>query len=137
MNLLCQTLSDRLAATGAFKRTDIAATMDPIQSVLQEVPAALVFLAGGTAPEPAKTNASRQRVLTRYGIHLLVRNDQELATCLNAIEQSLLGWVPGALFDGVELHSFELESMDNGCFWYILQWRVYEWISADPAVNTS
>lgn len=138
MTIICDEIVAQLQAKcPSLKAVDVAATMRPLESVRQDLPAALVFLNGESAPGDAKSTADRQQVSNRYGLHILVRPaDQQVV--MEEVRKAMLGWqpeVPGQVFSEFNFHSGELSDIDNGYCWYVQQWRVQEWITADPAVN--
>ncbi len=138
MTIICEEVVAQLRAKcPSLVTVEEAATMKPLESVRQDLPAVLVFLNGETAPSDAETTASRQRVINRYGFHVLVR-PKDQRQVFAEIQAAMLGWVPdvgGCAFDEFAYHSGELNDIDKGYCWYVQQWRVPEFISADPSVN--
>lgn len=106
-----------------------AADMEPIKSARSELPGVFVFLASGSAPGEPVTTAGRQRVVTRYGLNVVVKDQADLKQVFAEIKSALLGWVPAvsgsaAVWDSFEFHSVDLQAIENGQFWYVQQWRV-------------
>ncbi|MFG1487645.1 hypothetical protein ABMA58_00175 [Oceanospirillum sp. HFRX-1_2] len=106
-----------------------AADMEPIKSARSELPGVFVFLASGAAPDDAKTTAGRQRVVARYGLNVVVKDQADLKQVFTEIKAAMLGWVPDvlgsdAVWDSFEFHSVDLQAIENGQFWYVQQWRI-------------
>ena len=135
MELIVDEVVARLKAQCPSVRSVADATdMEPIKSARSELPGIFVFLASGGSPESPETTAGRQRVVVRYGLNVVVKDQADLKQVFAEIKTALLAWcpeVPGssAVWDAFQFHSVDLQAIENGQFWYVQQWRIPFWVS--------
>ena len=130
MELIVDEVVARLKARcPSLRSVTDAADMEPIKSARSELPGAFVFLASGSSPDEPQTTAGRQRVVARYGLNVVVKDQTDLKQVFAEIKTAMMGWVPDvlgsdAVWDSFEFHSVDLQAIENGQFWYVQHWRI-------------
>lgn len=113
-----------------LKTVGAAATMKPIESPLDETPAAMVFLVSAIGPQDAPTTSGTQRRVHSYGLHIVVADHGDLQPVLDELDVALSGWQPpgGGSWGEMAFSKIELQNIESGMYWYTQEWRIENWV---------